>query len=207
MLHYETVYPETLELLKELSASPELSDFFLVGGTAVSLHIGHRISVDLDFFSQKDINTDSLKMFLSSRYSIHNTITDVNTLSCFIKYKETSIKVEFISYKYDLLRPVVTIDGINLLELDDLIPMKLSAISGRGAKKDFCDIYFLLQKFSITQMLELYRKKFETENIFHLIKSLTYFDLADNDPEPIILDKVEWDKIKNRFIKEIKLIS
>jgi len=207
MLHYKTVYSETLELLKELSASPELSDFFLVGGTAVSLHVGHRISVDLDFFSQKDINTDSLKLLLSSRYSIHNTITDVNTLSCIIKYKGTSIKVEFISYKYDLLRPVVNIDGINLLELDDLIPMKLSAISGRGAKKDFYDIFFLFEKYSIVQMLELYSQKYKSENVFHLIKSLTYFDIADQDPKPILIRNISWKDIKHKFIKEVKTVS
>ncbi|MCK5823623.1 MAG: nucleotidyl transferase AbiEii/AbiGii toxin family protein [Bacteroidales bacterium] len=206
MLHYEAIYPETLELLNDFSNQGELEQFFLVGGTAIALHIGHRISVDLDFFTKKDINTDNLKIFLRNNYDLVKTETDINSLNCFINYKEKIIKVDFISYKYDLLKPIKNIDNIKLLELDDLIPMKLSAIAGRGSKKDFYDIFFLFDKYSLSDMLEFFKHKYKTENVFHLIKSLTYFEDADNEPEPILLKKVKWETVKNKIISEEKKI-
>lgn len=206
MLHYEAIYPETLELLNDFSNQGELEQFFLVGGTAIALHIGHRISVDLDFFTKKDINTDNLKFFLRNNYDLVKTETDINSLNCFINYKEKIIKVDFISYKYDLLKPIKNIDNIKLLELDDLIPMKLSAIAGRGSKKDFYDIFFLFDKYSLSDMLEFFKHKYKTENVFHLIKSLTYFEDADNEPEPILLKKVKWETVKNKIISEEKKI-
>ena len=206
MLHYEAIYPETLGLLNNLSNKSELKQFFLVGGTAVALHIGHRISVDLDFFTKKDINTDNLKFFLNNNYSIIKTSTDINTLSCFINYKKKIIKVDFISYKYNLLKPIKNIDNIKLLELEDLIPMKLSAIAGRGSKKDFYDIFFLFDKYSLTEMLEFFRHKYKTENVFHVIKSLTYFEDADNEPDAILLKNADWDTVKKKIISEVKKI-
>lgn len=97
-------------------------------------------------------------------------------------------------------------DGIRLLELEDLIPMKLSAIAGRGAKKDFYDIYFLLEKFPLTQMLELFKKKYEPENTFHLLKSLTFFDDAELEPGLKSFRHIDWQEVKNKIVKEVRSI-
>ncbi len=206
MLQYKAIHPVTLELLKDLMTEQIYEVFFLVGGTATALHLGHRISIDLDLFSQKDFDAERLKNHLTEKYNISSTTTTTNTLSTFINFKDTDIKVEFISYKYKLLKPIKIIDGIKLLELDDLIPMKLSAIAGRGSKKDFFDIYFLLRIFNLSKMLDLFKQKFDTENLFHMLKSLTFFDDAENDPEPILLEKVNWNEVKTRIIKEVNLI-
>jgi predicted nucleotidyltransferase component of viral defense system len=206
MLQYQTIYPETLELLKKLMRFSQLDDFFLVGGSALALHLGHRISVDLDLFTQKDINTSDLLFFLNEKFELKNTTTDKNTVTGFINFHKINIKVEFISYKYKLLKPIIGADEIRLFELDDLIPMKLSAIAGRGAKKDFYDIFFLLEKYDLKEMLDLYKRKYATENLFHLLKSLTFFDDAENDPEPILLKKVNWKKVKQRVVDEVKKI-
>jgi hypothetical protein len=181
-------------------------DFFLVGGTATALHLGHRISIDLDLFSQKEFDAEKLKKHLAEKYNISSSTTATNTLSTFVNFKDTDIKVEFISYKYKLLKPIKIIDGIKLLELDDLIPMKLSAIAGRGSKKDFFDIYFLFNKYNLSKMLDLFKQKFETENLFHILKSLTFFDDADKDPEPNLLEKVNWDEVKKIIVREVYLL-
>lgn len=204
MLQYKSILPETLGLLKELFKFPQLEHFSLVGGTAISLQIGHRISEDLDFFTSQNINTGTIKQLLNTNFQIVKTISDVNTLNCFINFKNKIIKVEFISYKYDLLKPVKNIDNMRLLELDDLIPMKLSAIANRGAKKDFYDIYFLLKKYSLSEMLRLFKQKYKTENLFHLIKNLTFFEDAENDPNPVLLTKIDWNTIKKSIIMEVK---
>ncbi len=206
MLQYKTIHPVTLELLKDLMTEQICEDFFLVGGTATALHLGHRISIDLDLFSQKEFDAEKLKKHLAEKYNISSSTTATNTLSTFVNFKDTDIKVEFISYKYKLLKPIKIIDGIKLLELDDLIPMKLSAIAGRGSKKDFFDIYFLFNKYNLSKMLDLFKQKFETENLFHILKSLTFFDDADNDPEPNLLEKVNWDEVKKIIVREVYLL-
>lgn len=206
MLQYKTIHPVTLELLKDLMTEQICEDFFLVGGTATALHLGHRISIDLDLFSQKEFDAEKLKKHLAEKYNISSSTTATNTLSTFVNFKDSDIKVEFISYKYKLLKPIKIIDGIKLLELDDLIPMKLSAIAGRGSKKDFFDIYFLFNKYNLSKMLDLFKQKFETENLFHILKSLTFFDDADNDPEPNLLEKVNWDEVKKIIVREVYLL-
>lgn len=206
MLQYKTIHPVTLELLKDLMTEQICEDFFLVGGTATALHLGHRISIDLDLFSQKEFDAEKLKKHLAEKYNISSSTTATNTLSTFVNFKDTDIKVEFISYKYKLLKPIKIIDGIKLLELDDLIPMKLSAIAGRGSKKDFFDIYFLFNKYNLSKMLDLFKQKFETENLFHILKSLTFFDDADKDPEPNLLEKVNWDEVKKIIVREVYIL-
>ncbi|NPD45809.1 MULTISPECIES: nucleotidyl transferase AbiEii/AbiGii toxin family protein [unclassified Lentimicrobium] len=207
MLQYQSVYPETLDLLKEISEEAYFSKFFLVGGTAIALYLGHRISVDLDFFTQEDFDTVSLHDFSDKHFSISNSYMDLNTVSHVISYKEKEIKTEYISYKYDLLKPIHQIDGIRILDLEDLTAMKLSAINGRGAKKDFVDVYFLLERFSLKEMISLYMKKYKIQNSFQIIKSLLYFFDADQEPEPIFLKKTNWDAIKERIQNEVELLS
>ncbi len=96
------------------------------------------------------------------------------------------------------------IDNIRLLGLEDIAPMKLDAITGRGKKKDFYDIFFLLQQFALPEILDLYHKKYQHSTIFHVIKSLTWFEDAETDPDPIVLDKkITWQKVKNRISETV----
>ncbi len=206
MLQYKAIDPAALGLLKKLMKDSELKDFFLVGGSAMALHLGHRISVDLDLFINNVFDEKKLKSHLSSMYNLSSTTTEENTISTFIRSNNNEVKVEFISYVYKLLKPVKIEQGIRLLEIEDLIPMKLSAISNRGSKKDFYDIYFSLEKYSLSEMLDLFKQKFEIENLFHVIKSLTYFSDAENEPEPFLLKDAKWDEVKSTLVKEANLI-
>jgi len=180
-----------------------LYDFNLVGGTALALQIGHRISIDLDLFANIEFNPSEIKEKLESKYSLLNVIENKAGLILNIEYPENSnnyIKVDIIKYLYKLLKPPIQFDGIRLLTKEDIIPMKLAAIANRGSKKDFFDIYFLFQEYSLKEMITLFEKKFSNYNNFYVIKSIAYFDDAENDINPKLLKECSWDEVKN-FIR------
>ena len=205
MLQYRTVYPKTLELLKKLMLLPELEDFFLVGGTALALQLGHRISIDIDLFTQNDFDTKKLFSKLNKQFKISDLTEDNNTLNFNIVFPEKSdniIKIDLIKYSYPLINPIFEIDKIRLLSVEDIIPMKLSAVAGRGSKKDFYDIFYLLTSYSIEKMFELFKKKFPNTNEFHILKSLTYFEDAEIEPNPQMTKKVNWNIVKTKITNE-----
>ncbi len=204
MLQYRTVYPKTLELLKELMELEDLQHFFLVGGTALALQLGHRISVDIDLFTQFDFDTSKLFNKLSSKFEISDKTEDVNTLNINIVLGETGsiVKVDLIKYSYPLINPIIKTDNIRLLSVEDIIPMKLSAVAGRGSKKDFYDIYYLLKRYSFDKMFDLFEQKFKNTNKFHILKSLTYFDDAEIEPDPQTVKSLDWDIVKQEILKK-----
>lgn len=204
MLQYSAVNKGTLELLKSLMTQDFLSGFYLVGGTALALQIGHRISLDLDLFSETDFNPSELRSDLEKVYSIKIVSENKGGLNMMIKFPKNSgniVKVDFVKYRYPILKPVVITDGIRFLSKEDIIPMKLAAISNRGAKKDFYDLFFLLQEFSLKEMMTLFERKYSSDNNFYVIKSITYFDDAENEADPVLLKKVSWEKVKE-FIRK-----
>jgi len=198
MLQYRALYPATLELLKKLMALPELQDFFLVGGTALALQMGHRISLDIDLFTQQDFDARKLILKLDNQFSISDLTEESNTLNFNITYPEKSneiVKIDLIKYPYPLIKPILNVENIRLLSVEDIIPMKLSAIAGRGSKKDFYDIFYFLKTYSFDRMFKLFEKKFPNTNKFHVIKSLTYFDDAEIEPNPQTIEKTIWDEM------------
>src|SRR3989339_43863 len=209
MLQYTAISEGTLGLLKQLMFEPALSDFYLVGGTALSLWLGHRKSFDIDMFTQKEFDAEHLRFSLEGILNMKEKKHQTNTLRFNAEFPMSSdnwIKVELIRYNYPNLLPIVEEDGIRLLSIEDIIPMKLSSIVNRGVKRDFYDIYFLLEKFSILEMMELYDKKFQKNNHLHVLKSLTYFDDADTEDEPVLLKKTDWLNVKNRIIDSVKIL-
>ena len=118
-----------------------------------------------------------------------------------------SVKVDFIRFRYPFIRPIVDIDGIRILSVEDIAPMKLDAVAGRGKKKDFYDLYFLLKTFTLKQLLELYSEKYKHQSDFHVIRSLSYFEDADSDPDPIVFQKdLTWETVKTKIIETIQSI-
>ncbi len=207
MLQFRAVYPTTLQLLQKLMSMTELKDFFLVGGTALALQLGHRISVALHFFNQNDFDEELILSALNSNFKTNNISVQKNALHLEINYPDDSnvfVKIDIVKYSYPLIKPIVNIENIRLLSIEDIIPMKLSAIAGRGYKRDFFDIYSLLEKYTLKDMFNLFDKKFQNTNHLHILKSLTYFDDADYEPAPLSLGDFEWSKIKQTFEAEVK---
>lgn len=201
MLYTATVEPNTLGLLIELMKKPYLQGFYLVGGTALSMQIGHRISIDLDMFTTEPFDTIELKSKLEDDFPDFRVLLESqNTIITTIN----EIKVDFIRFKYGFTYPILIEKEIRLVNIKDIAPMKLDAITGRGKKKDFFDLYFLLKKYTLPEIFDLYQSKYQHSTIFHVIKSITYFQEADAEPDPVILDKkVNWEKVKRTLIKEV----
>ena len=156
MLYRQTVDNITLAVLKGLMVSKPLDNFVLVGGTALALQIGHRKSIDLDFFTLYAFDPDLLLADLSSDFTPVLLQKSALSLICTI----AGIKVDFIQFRYPFIRPIREEEGIRMLSLEDIAPMKLDAVSGRGSKKDFYDVYFLLQYFTLEKMFQLYQEKY-----------------------------------------------
>ena len=136
MLQQKAVKPELLELLNKLMLINEFSDFYLVGGTALALYDGHRISVDIDLFGKCSLDES---VFTTLLKNVGQTIVLSQNPKILI-YSVNEIKVDFVNYQYRLIEPGNIIDGIRILSKKDIAAMKLNAVAGRGSKKDFFDI-------------------------------------------------------------------
>ena len=151
-------------------------DFYLAGGTALALQLGHRDSIDFDFFSPKDIDTEKLFKKIKvvfAEFKILKIQEEKNTLSVII---DDNIKLSFFTYKYPLLKELIVERYLDLASIEDIACMKLSAIVSRSTEKDYVDLYFILHKFSLVKLLDLAQKKFSELDVNLIIKSLIYFD-------------------------------
>ncbi len=201
MLYTKTVDDITLAVLKGLMTEKSLDNFALVGGTALALQIGHRKSIDLDFFTLFSFDPDQLLADLHGRFTTMLLQKSTQSLICTIE----GIKTDFILFRYPFIRPILHEEGIRLLSLEDIAPMKLDAISGRGSKKDFYDVFFLLQHFTLEKMFGLYLEKYPHQTTFHVLRSLAYFEDAENDPEPIVFDmSITWPVVKSKITEVIR---
>jgi hypothetical protein len=197
MLRKETVTADTLELLKVLTRDEKLADFFLVGGTALSLQIGHRISIDIDLFSVNPFDQNEMLSYLESKYDFRLDFIDKNTL----KGQINQTKTDLITHPYAFVTDLQLIEGIRIASLKDISAMKLNAISGNGTRlKDFIDIAFLSRFLSLTQMMDAYEDKYATRNPVMILKSLLYHrDINFDENIQMMNKKYSWKLIEIRL--------
>ena len=197
MLHYETVDEGTLGLLKQLQSLSILSEMRLVGGTSLALQIGHRKSIDIDLFGN-----------LSAEYE--NLIDELKTIGEVVPLKNSknihsllinNIKVDIVNYEYEWLTNKITTENIQLATIEDIAAMKLNAIIGRGSKKDFIDLFFILKNYSLATIMEFYTKKYNDGSAFLVLKSLTYFEDADMEEMPFMFNDIDWQAVKDNIKK------
>ncbi len=200
MLQTQTVYPETLGVIKALMQEPLLNDFYLVGGTALSLQIGHRISVDIDLFTNELFDSTFLSAELKQKYNFKQNLDK----GYFLQGQIEGIKVDILKYPYKPLNPIIEIESVRMVVLADIASMKLAAITNRGRKRDFIDLFFLLEKFSLKQIIEWYQQKYDAE-IFMLLQSLVYFDDADGDIDLNMIVSLDWENVKEEITTEVKM--
>ena len=199
----ETLFGNTKEALAILGKSHLMDNAYLAGGTACALQIGHRISIDLDFFTPKEFNAKEL---IRSLKNIGKFELDRQSWGTILGDLE-KVKFSIFVYKYPALFPFKSLFGINILDLRDIAAMKIDAVSTRGIKRDFIDLYFICQKgISLGEMLSLYDRKYGTlaSNIVHIQKSLVYFVDAEATIAPRMLKKVAWEDVKKYFENEIR---
>ena len=200
MLQYHTVEPATLDLLKKISAIPSFSSHRLVGGTSLALQFGHRLSVDLDFFSTDQIDHEEILINLKPLGKIEIVSRSKFINSFFIN----DIKVDFVSLPYQWLEEPMIEDSIRLAGRKDIAAMKLSAITNRGSKKDFIDIGLLIEQLGLTQMLTLYRQKYPDGMEMMVLRSLVYFQDAEDQSDPVMLIPYNWEEVKKLILNETK---
>lgn len=200
MLYKETVDQSTLELLTRLQQKDYLKGFYLVGGTALALMMGHRKSIDLDLFSDFSFDAGYLLDNLSTDFSYHLFFSANNTL----KGSIDQVQVDILAHRYPLVADPIVIENISMLSVEDIAAMKLNAISVSGQRvKDFIDIYYLLDTYTVEEMIVFYKKKYSQFNEVNVLKSLCWFEDVDLSDWPVVLKKpeIKWGTVKKR-IKE-----
>ena len=200
MLQKQAVNTELLDLLSKLMAHDTFSNFNLVGGTSLALQIGHRVSIDIDLFGSCEL--DELE-FTRTISELGKTIVIKKSKNILV-YMVNDIKVDFVNYPYEWIDSPNNEETIRLAGKKDIGAMKLNAIAGRGSKKDFIDLYFLLKTFSLNDLLKFYLQKYPGGSEFLVLKSLSYFDDADDELSPKMLIAVEWEEIKTHILDQVK---
>lgn len=201
MLSYQTIQPDTLELLKRLMAEPLFDGTRLVGGTALALQFGHRSSIDLDLFGTIEEDTELTTEVLEG---IGPTIP--GKCSAHIKtYRICGVKTDFVSYgRYPWIDAPVLEDGLRLASPKDIAAMKVNAIQGRGTRKDFVDMYFLIQRYGLDQVMQFYKAKYPEYSEYRAMLSLTYFEDAEQNPMPEMFVDVSWKAMKQSILKAVE---
>jgi hypothetical protein len=202
MLFTATVKPELLELLNAVMNESTFDSFVLVSGTSLALQYGHRDSIDLDFFGNQPIDEELFLSKLSLFGSVRWIKKSDNILICTVN----DIKVDLVSYPYTWIGPVIHVNKLRLASDRDIAAMKLNAIAGRGSKKDFIDLYVILQRFSLNEVISFYNDKYPDGSIFMVLKSLSYFEDADLELSPKMYIDVQWYEIKAFISEQLKHI-
>jgi len=206
MLQTDSVSPALWHTLLELNKSSLFENYFLVGGTALSLQIGHRISEDIDLFTRQDINKDEIIDFMNKKFAGNVQITNIQNL--ILQMVVNGVKVDFVKYDFPLIEDVFNENGIKYLGIKDISAMKLLATANRGNHaKDFVDIFFLLKKMSLTEMFDYFRQKFNQIDVSIVKRSLIYFDdVPKNSWNAIkyLQEKPSTEAIKRRIVSCLK---
>ncbi|MFO7555237.1 MAG: nucleotidyl transferase AbiEii/AbiGii toxin family protein [Desulfobacterales bacterium] len=196
--------PAAIKTVERLSA--DLNSFYLAGGTGLALQLGHRKSDDFDFFSDRMFNTDSI---LASVAADKVLFTELGTIHCEVR----GIRITFLYYEVPLTQPAILWRGIKIAHLKDIAAEKIKTISQRGSKKDFIDLYAVIKlKSSIKEACELFKNRFKRSDInyYHVVKSLIFFEDAEQEPSPLMLltgEDWKWEKIKAFFFNNIGLFE
>ncbi len=194
MLHLNTIDESTHDVLLSLLHKEYLKEFSLVGGTSLSLRYGHRKSIDIDLFSTKEFDPSILDELIKVDYPEY-MYRGNNRYMLFCNIG--TVKSDIIYHPFELLSPVETMDNIRMFSVEDVAAMKMFAICKRGTKKDFYDVWALLQHFTPKKLVDFFIQKYGSEKLIFLKKSIVYFEEADISEEPEILVKeLNWEKVK-----------
>ena len=203
MLYYKTVNNLLKEGLLQLMAAKEFENFRLVGGTSLSLQIGHRESIDIDLFSDAEygeIDFDAIENYLETNFKyidhLSNIIPGMGKSYLIGEDKDNSLKLD-IFYTDKFIQPIYLEDNIRMATIEEIIAMKLDVVQRGGRKKDFWDLHELFENYSLTQMLDLHEQRYPyTHDRDLIIQNFTDFSIADDEFNPICFKGKYWEFIK-----------
>ncbi len=192
--------------LDRLKSVPRMADFYLAGGTAVAVHLGHRLSVDLDFFSVRpDVDLDAVRDSVRHAFAEASTVAQTDAAVLLLC---DGAPIDLVRYPYPPLRAIErTADGIAVASLLDLAAMKLGALSRRGLRRDFWDLAEIVRRGGVTleEACRAYRERYGVAeaDLYHVLRSLTWFEDAERDPAyPAGLIEAGWRDIQAFFLRE-----
>lgn len=199
MLRLNAISPAMHETLVSLCVQPFLKKFALAGGTSLALRFGHRASMDIDLFSTEPFDPIEEIEFLQAEYpGFVYTSNNKYMLFCHIN----GVKTDFVYHPQPLLQPVDVMDSIRIFSLPDVAAMKLKAITQRGSKKDFYDLWQLLQVISPKELIALYAEKYGPDQTWMLLASITYFEDAEINDDPVsLINNLNWSTVKETINK------
>lgn len=204
------MFPRTLSdnaqnALALLGKSGLLDTAYLAGGSSLALQLGHRISIDFDFFDEKNFDPQKVKFGLEKLGKYEGRVQTEDTMIGDFN----NVQFSLFPYDYPLIAAAVEFLGVKLASCEDIAAMKLVAITDRGKKKDYIDLYFLAKKFSFEAMFEFYDKKYHlfAQNKLTVLKSMQYFVDADDSDMPQMLIETNWDDVKHFMQEETKKLA
>jgi len=198
-MYWQTIDKNRQDLLLKLDFLKN-QGFYMAGGTALALQIGHRESVDFDFYNEKEFNANNLvselkKMSKSLEIEIPDTYSVMGQVD--------GVKLSFFRYEYPMITDFVVDKGINFASLPDIAAMKCIAVVQRGTKRDYVDMYFLNKMFGLPKIFKWVAKKYPMYDIYHIKTGLIYFAEAENDVMPKMLVDCSWEKVKAELEKAV----
>ena len=208
-MYWEVIGKKRYNILKEIIETISLKNYYLAGGTALALQTRIRESFDFDFFIQTEFDENLLIQELETIGELEITVCRKGTVHAILN----GVQLTFLYFKNNLVANRIAVDeikGLYLASIEDIAIMKLIAISQRGTKKDFFDLYYICNNFNITiiDVLNMLNKKYDENkiNYAHIIQSLAYFEDAEDENLPKVFIDYDWQKIKEYYIKEQKKI-
>jgi hypothetical protein len=207
--HWEAVTPESREVLVLLGQLPVVRPFYLAGGTALALRLGHRVSLDLDLFANIETLDDHLRRDIVDELRKSHTVNLLQDSVLGLVLQVDGQPVSFFSYGYPLLTSPDLVNNVQVAGLFDIGLMKLDAIAGRGTRKDFYDLYFIVSHISLDELFARSGSKYPHSRGFgmRVLTALVDFDIADRQDEPIMLQPLEWDQVRVFFIAEARRLG
>jgi len=184
-----------MDVVKQLMQIPELANFRLVGGTALGLLLGHRISEDIDLFTEHEFDRKKIERALINQFGISHA-TNFSSTSLGFKCLIHGIKLDVVQWNIPFIHPPVVEEGIRMAHIEDIFAMKLEAVSDRATKKDYYDLAELFQNYSMKQALIFYKKRFPFNDAQTVLRLLCNFDQADPSPDPNTLRTWNWQQVK-----------
>ncbi|MEK7790762.1 MAG: nucleotidyl transferase AbiEii/AbiGii toxin family protein [Deltaproteobacteria bacterium] len=204
--HAEVLTKEAKEVIIKIALFVP-PHFYMAGGTALALQLGHRISIDFDFFTEASFD-DLSRGQLLAQLGKSGTLEQIEKKEGTLHVLLNQVHLSFFNYPYRLLFPPLLWQSVRLAQLEDIAPMKLNAILGRGSKKDFIDLFMIAKKIGLKKVFDLSLKKFPKQPSFHLqaARALVFFQDAEREPMPKMLCDLSWPEIKNYFQSETKKV-
>jgi hypothetical protein len=203
MLHTETVEPRTLSLLKKLMELPSLRQFSLVGGTALALRYGHRSSEDLDLFFHEKFDHSKIEKELISEFGTGFYYESGHKQFGIFCYLE-KVKVDIVYFPHLQIGITEITDNIRMYSSADIGAMKIQAILGRAKKKDFWDLYELLQHYPLQQLIDWHKQKYPSQMLaISIPNAITYFVEANDSETPVSYKNQTWESVKKGISKAV----